>query len=136
MSEYGAYGYAQHGKGYRFILGHYYTGTTLGTVTGPRIVRVLLDVASGDVGFSGATSACGKALDPSRNYEAHRDGIGRQLRSSGGQPLATCGRKLRAAGAGGSRSPASAPTAARWRSCRASGGGAQRGQRAAPSTST
>ena len=72
MSAYGAYGYAEHGKGYRFILGHYYTGTSLGTISGPRVVRVLLDISSGDVGFSGATSACGKALDPRRNYEAHR----------------------------------------------------------------
>ena len=29
MSAYGAYGYALHGKNYRFILGHYYTGTTV-----------------------------------------------------------------------------------------------------------
>src|SRR5689334_17096685 len=30
MSQYGAYGYALHGKDYRFILAHYYTGTQLG----------------------------------------------------------------------------------------------------------
>ena len=36
MSQYGAYGYAQHGKDYRFILGHYYTGASLGTISGPR----------------------------------------------------------------------------------------------------
>ena len=30
MSQYGAYGYAQHGKSYRFILGHYYQHTKLG----------------------------------------------------------------------------------------------------------
>ena len=97
MSQYGAYGYARHGKGYRFILGHYYRGTTIGTLAGPRIVRVLLDVSAGDVGFSGATSACGEALDPGRDYEAHRAGSGVKLRSSGGRPLAGCGRKLRAA---------------------------------------
>ena len=66
MSQYGAYGYAQHGKGYRFILAHYYTGTTIGTLAGPRVVRVLLGISGGDVGFSGATSACGRALDPAR----------------------------------------------------------------------
>ena len=98
VSQYGAYGYAKHGKGYRFILAHYYTGTTIGTLQGPRIVRVLLEIASGDVGFRGATSACGKALDPQRGYEAHRNGSRVKLRSSGGKPLADCGRKLRAAG--------------------------------------
>jgi stage II sporulation protein D len=100
MSQYGAYGYAEHGKGYRFILSHYYSGTALGRVTNTRIVRVLLDISGGDVSFSGAASACGQALDASRSYEAHRDGSSVKLRSSSGQPLAACGRTLRAAGAG------------------------------------
>ncbi len=100
MSQYGAYGYAVHGKGYRFILGHYYSGTTIGQLSGPRIVRVLLDISGGDVGFSGATSACGKALGPDRSYEAHRAGSNVKLRSSGGQPIADCGNGLRAAGRG------------------------------------
>jgi stage II sporulation protein D len=100
MSQYGAYGYARHGKGYRFILGHYYSGTTIGQLSGPRIVRVLLDISAGDVGFSGATSACGKALDPDRDYEAHRVGPGVKLRSSGGRAIAACGHELRAAGRG------------------------------------
>jgi stage II sporulation protein D len=100
MSQYGAYGYAQHGRGYRFILAHYYSGTTIGQVSGTRIVRVLLDISSGDVGFSGAAGACGQSLDPSRSYEAHRDGAGVKLRNSAGMPLAACGRTLRAAGNG------------------------------------
>ncbi len=100
MSAYGAYGYALHGKSYRFILGHYYAGTALGTLPGPRIVRVLLDISSSDVGFSGATSACGESLDPARTYQAHRVARSVVLRSSAGKPLANCGRKLRAAGAG------------------------------------
>ncbi|HWW66346.1 MAG TPA: SpoIID/LytB domain-containing protein [Solirubrobacterales bacterium] len=101
MSQYGAYGYAKHGKSYRFILSHYYTGTTLGTLASPRVVRVLLDISGGDVGFSGATSACGQTLNPGRDYKAHRVGDSVRLRSSGGKPLANCGRKLRAAGSGG-----------------------------------
>jgi stage II sporulation protein D len=100
MSQYGAYGYALHGKGYRFILAHYYSGTTIGQVTNTRIVRVLLDISSTDVGFSGATSACGQALEANRSYEAHRLGSAIKLRDSHGKPLADCGRKLRAAGAG------------------------------------
>ena len=64
------------------------------------MVRVLLDISPGDVGFSAATSACGEALDPARSYQAHRSGNAVVLRSSGGKPLANCGRKLRAAGRG------------------------------------
>jgi stage II sporulation protein D len=100
MSAYGAYGFAKHGKGYRFILSHYYRGTAIGTLTQPRVVRVLLDISPGDVEFSGATSACGESLVPGRSYEAHRKGRSVVLRSSGGKPLAGCGRKLRAAGSG------------------------------------
>jgi stage II sporulation protein D len=40
MSQYGAYGYAQHGFTYAKILAHYFTGTQLGTASGK--VRVLL----------------------------------------------------------------------------------------------
>jgi SpoIID/LytB domain protein len=100
MSAYGAYGYAKHGKGYRFILGHYYSGASLGTLTKPQVVRVLLDISSGDVGFSRATSACGEQLDPTRGYQAHRTGNTIKLRTSSGKTLANCGAKLRAAGGG------------------------------------
>jgi stage II sporulation protein D len=100
MSAYGAYGFALEGKSYRFILGHYYSGTTIGTLPGARVVRVLLDISSGDVGFSRATSACGVALDPARSYQAHRADSSVVLRSSGGKRLASCGRKLRAVGRG------------------------------------
>jgi stage II sporulation protein D len=100
MSAYGAYGYALHGRSHEFILGHYFTGTTIGTLPGPRVVRVLLDVSGGDIGFSAASSACGRALDPARTYQAHRSGDAVVLRSSAGKPLADCGRRLRAAGRG------------------------------------
>ncbi len=100
MSQYGAYGYAKNGKDYDFILGHYYSGTTIGQLSGPQIVRVLLAIVPGDVGFSEATSACGVALDPERIYRAHRTGSGVKLRAGGGKTLADCGRKLRAAGSG------------------------------------
>jgi stage II sporulation protein D len=100
VSQYGAYGFALHGKDYRFILAHYYQGSTISQIEETRIVRVLLDISPGDIGFSGATSACGQALDPARAYEAHRTGSRVKLRSSAGQPLADCGTKLRAAGKG------------------------------------
>ncbi len=100
MSQYGAYGYASHGKDYRFILRHYYSGTTIASLPGARIVRVLIKVGSGDIGFTGATSACGMALDPKRSYLARRVERSVQLRAAGGRALANCGRKLRAAGEG------------------------------------
>jgi stage II sporulation protein D len=101
LSAYGAYGYALHGKGYKFILGHYYPGTSLGTVEGANVVRVLLETASGDVTFTEATGACGVKLEPTRSYEAHRFGGTIVLRTSGGKPLKRCGAKLRAAGGAG-----------------------------------
>src|SRR6201992_587446 len=100
MSAYGAYGYALKGKSYQFILGHYYPGTSLGTVSGPNVVHVLLSTSSGDVDFSEATSACRTKLEPTRTYEAHRLGDTVVLRNSAGKPLAKCGAKLRAAGKG------------------------------------
>ncbi len=66
MSQYGAYGYALHGKDYRWILAHYYTGTSLGTTNPSRTIRVLL--ASGSASFSGASSAPGKKLNPASTY--------------------------------------------------------------------
>jgi stage II sporulation protein D len=100
MSQYGAYGYATHGKDYRFILRHYYSGTTIANLPEPRIVRVLIDVSGGDIGFSNASGACGVALAPDRSYLARRAARRVQLRSAAGKLLANCGRKLRAAGAG------------------------------------
>src|SRR5205823_6367234 len=46
MSQYGAYGYAQHGCGYARILAHYFQGTQLGPAPVSK-VRVLL--ASGNL---------------------------------------------------------------------------------------
>jgi stage II sporulation protein D len=99
MSQYGAYGYAQHGKGYRFILGHYYKGTQVGT-GGGGVVRVLLYIDHDDVGFRGATSACGHSLAAGSSYRAHRSGKVVTLLGPGGQVLARCGAKLRAQGPG------------------------------------
>jgi stage II sporulation protein D len=66
MSQYGAYGYALHGKDYRFILAHYYQGTTLGATNPKQTIRVLL--GAGSAAFSGARSASGTRLKPSMTY--------------------------------------------------------------------
>lgn len=58
MSQYGAYGYAQHGWTYRQILGHYYQGTDIGSTSPSQLVRVLLGTGgSGPPTFTGASSA-------------------------------------------------------------------------------
>jgi stage II sporulation protein D len=101
MSAYGAYGYALHGSGYRAILSHYYTGTTLGTVSGSQTVRVLLDSSSSDVDFSHSNAACGQQLQPALTYKAHRLGRTMQLLGPSGKMLAKCGPRLHANGSGG-----------------------------------
>src|SRR5437588_5064436 len=66
MSQYGAYGYALHGKDYRFILGHYYRNTRLGRTNPHQITRVLL--GTGPARFTGATYAPHKRLNPNAVY--------------------------------------------------------------------
>jgi len=100
MSAYGAYGYGLHGAGYRQILHHYYKGIGIGEAPGAPQVRVLLDVALGEVGFSHATAACGQSLDPSRSYAGRRRGASLQLLSGSGRLLARCGGRLHADGRG------------------------------------
>jgi stage II sporulation protein D len=58
MSQYGAYGMAQQGWGYKQILRHYYRSTELGEAPS-RPVRVLLQASDPYVRFRGATRASG-----------------------------------------------------------------------------
>jgi stage II sporulation protein D len=66
MSQYGAYGYALHGKTYQFILRHYYRGTRLGSTNSKQLVQVLL--ATGQAHFSGANRAGTHKLNPNLTY--------------------------------------------------------------------
>lgn len=100
MSQYGAYGFALEGAGYKDILRHYYRGTRIEKTSATPTVRVLLGIDSGDVGFTRATSACGRRLNPNRSYEAHRNGNLVRLRTSSGKLLKGCGQRLRAVGRG------------------------------------
>lgn len=100
MGAYGAYGYGEHGFGYRQILHHYYKGIQLAEQQRAPLVRVLLTVSSGDVGFTGARAACGRPLDGSRSYRAHRRGSSVLLLSGSGKLLARCGGRMHAAGGG------------------------------------
>jgi stage II sporulation protein D len=95
MSQWGAYGFAKHGRGHKRILRHYYKRTKLGRAKA-RQVRVLLSVRSSSVAFSGARRACGKRLKPGRTYRARLSKSGRKVRleRAGGKKLEGCGAKL------------------------------------------
>jgi stage II sporulation protein D len=99
LSQYGAYGFAQHGEGYEQILAHYYTGTTLGIAAGERI-RVLLGTGAGSVGFSGAGKACGRNLNANRSYSFAVSGGGVSLRSANGRQIRGCGTEGATSGEG------------------------------------
>ena len=76
MSQWGAYGYAQHGWGYARILAHYYPGTTLGPAA-PRAVRVLL------VSAKKATRELDRALERHRRDRPARDARAGSARAQG-----------------------------------------------------
>jgi SpoIID/LytB domain protein len=97
LSQYGAYGFAQHGATYPQILAHYYTGTTLGA-TPDTTVRVLLQPNKPRVRFNGATDACGVKLVETKAYVAKRKGSGVRLVDKRGRRIASCGALLSATG--------------------------------------
>ena len=99
MSQYGAYGYAKHGKGYRPILEHYYRHTRIGTASGQ--VRVLLASGVGSIGFRNARSACGKRLKKDRGYQFADGGSKVVLSNARGRKIASCGRSGTAKGRNG-----------------------------------
>jgi stage II sporulation protein D len=69
MSQYGAYGYALQGSGYRGILAHYYSGTSL-VSTSQRSVRILLQPDDPYIRVRGATRGGGHRLKPATTYIA------------------------------------------------------------------
>jgi len=64
MSQYGAYGYAQReGRDFRWILGHYYPGTSVGRVASARVRVVLRDTRTPKLcGATRARAAGGRSL--------------------------------------------------------------------------
>src|SRR3954449_13579678 len=64
MSQYGAMGYASHGWNAAQILGHYYTGTALGTTDPAKKLRIRLIEESSAVRISGARQAGRRKLSP------------------------------------------------------------------------
>jgi stage II sporulation protein D len=102
MSQYGAYGFALKGADHIAILGHYYSGTQIGTLAGGGEARVLLKTASRIVFTNAAGVAGGRSLDPVRRYVATRGLSGTvTLRSAGGRDLGSYASPLTITGAGG-----------------------------------
>jgi stage II sporulation protein D len=98
MSQYGALGFAQHGKTYREILGHYYSGTAIGTTDAEQTVRVLLSSGASPT-FTGATRVGDRPVDPGKVYGAKRYGATQvDLLSPSGRKLARLDAPLRATG--------------------------------------
>lgn len=95
LSQYGAYGFAEQGRGYKHILGHYYRRTKVGKVGGDN-VRVLLGSGGGSISFKGAKRACGRKLSPKRRYEFAASGGGVILRKPGGGTIKGCGGEAKA----------------------------------------
>ncbi len=97
MSQYGAGGFANHGYTWQQILGHYYPGTDIRSVT-PGGVRVLLLSGEGTVNFAGVSAGCGYRLFPGKDYGARVGPKGIELLNAAGKKVADCGDALEAGG--------------------------------------
>jgi stage II sporulation protein D len=100
MSQYGAYGFAQNGSGYRDILAHYYTDTAIGGIDPNQRVRVLLQSTS-TPSVTGATRAGNRRLSARKVYYVRRRGARVQLLSARRKRLGTYTAPLHVTGRGG-----------------------------------
>jgi stage II sporulation protein D len=100
MSQYGAYGMAKDGAGYREILAHYYVHTKLRKLNEgeSQSVRVLLSAGVSEISFSGAKTACGEPLHGDDGYSFTASGFDVILSDSRGDKLSNCGAKGAASG--------------------------------------
>src|SRR4051812_28223542 len=88
LSQWGAFGYAQHGSNWKDIVLHYFKDTRIASA-GDRTIRVLLQ-SRDTIWFEGATRAGGKKLNPSSRYRVMKHGLNQvELRSARGKKLAT-----------------------------------------------
>ena len=112
MSQYGAYGLARHGRGYRSILAHYYRHTHVGKASRPpgpgaaRLGRRVGRLHAGTQGVRQAPSPQPRATASKRSGSRRRP-----CASSRGRKIARCGRAATAVRRARSRSAARAPTA-------------------------
>jgi stage II sporulation protein D len=96
MSQYGAYGQALDGRGYRKIVHHYYRNTELGQAGGN--VRVLLLASVGSSTFGGANRVGSHQVRPGRNYTVRRSGSSIVVRSLRGKRIARSTGVIRVSG--------------------------------------
>jgi len=96
MSQYGAYGQALEGRGYKKILHHYYRSTQLSTATGR--VRVLLQASVGSSTFGGANKVGSHSINPNRNYVVRRSRGSIVVRTPRGKRVARSSGVLRVTG--------------------------------------
>ena len=101
MSQYGAMGYASHGWSAAQILGHYYTGTSLGTTDPNRQMRIQLAASTAAARISGAVQAGSHKLDPALTYVVRRRGISQVELSSDGKQVGLFTAPLQVAGLNG-----------------------------------
>ena len=99
MSQYGAYGQALDGRGYRKILHHYYRNTQFAQAGGN--VRVLLLASVGSSTFGGADRVGSKSVKPGRNYIVRRVGSRIVIKTPGGKRIARSSGVIRVTGANG-----------------------------------
>ena len=96
MSQYGAYGQALEGRGYRKIVHHYYRNTQLGQASGR--VRVLLLASVGSSTFSGANRVGSQRVRPSRSYVVDRVGGRILVRTRSGKRITRSSGVIRVTG--------------------------------------
>ena len=99
MSQYGAYGQALEGRGYRKIVRHYYRNTTFGQASGN--VRVLLLASVGSSTFGGADRVGRHDVRPGTNYVVRRSGGQIVVRTPRGKRIARSSGVIRVTGANG-----------------------------------
>ncbi|HYH57775.1 MAG TPA: SpoIID/LytB domain-containing protein [Thermoleophilaceae bacterium] len=99
MSQYGAYGQARAGRGYRKIVSHYYRNTRFGKAKGT--VRVLLLASVPQSTFSGANRVGRHRVSARRAYSVHRKGSRIVVRNPRGKRVAAKAGVLRVMGPGG-----------------------------------
>ncbi|HYH61689.1 MAG TPA: SpoIID/LytB domain-containing protein [Solirubrobacterales bacterium] len=97
MSQYGAFGLAEHGRDYRQILHRYYTDVSI-SQAGTKSVRVLLGTGHSSIGFSGAKKACGKNINGNESYSFRIASGNVTLRRPNGSKLKSCGDEGAASG--------------------------------------
>jgi SpoIID/LytB domain protein len=96
MSQYGAYGQALEGRGYRKIVRHYYVHTQFGQAAGR--VRVLLLASVGSSTFGGANRVGRHDVRPGSNYTVRRSGGHIVVRNGRGKRVARSSGVIRVTG--------------------------------------